>query len=606
MGVLGLSPQSTNETLASAQPAQEFPAGFAESFDASWQEGRLFGQSISHANARSAALDDYVDQVRKAGGNVESELSKKINLNGEYDDFDRLEAANAALASAKEKNSGITLQSMSDDGLENAAIAKSRAALERQRQIEQRGMTGYGRLGSVLGGLGAAATDPINIVGMAVAPEEGLGILATTLRWGAIAGANQAAIEAAASPYHEAVVPGYGATPEPARNIIGAALTGGIGGGGIKALGNVWSRLASGVWPRSVRDAGNVVASQAHTATTNVFLGAEGEAAHWEAMDFSLDAILNNKPINVDHIVTPDVLERSRQLIAGLEAERRMAMPIFDERSIRLTAEEAGLRDQDTRLAGELAQMPSGDIAAADRLNRLQAVDDQLSRTTELGERRALQARRDQILVDTTPEQLQAAAGPLEQRRVAETQRNQIAARLADINREREQIAMENLGARQPMLMGQTEPARLNGAIQQIAEVGGHIIGQDEASAIAEKISKLPSDLLSDAEKMIQVAPHQVAEGYQPFVDEDAIPHRPPAVAQLLQEAMSAPEMQTALRADLDRERMLGDVQVHMGTEDAPVTQSLDSFLNEIDNDRDAAAQIEACANPAPEPAEKV
>jgi hypothetical protein len=50
---------------------------------------------------------------------------------------------------------------------------------------------------------------------------------------------------------------------------------------------------------------------------------------------------------------------------------------------------------------------------------------------------------------------------------------------------------------------------------------------------------------------------------------------------------------------------MLGDVQVHMGTEDELKPQSLDSLLNEIDNQRAAADQIEACANPAPEPAEK-
>jgi hypothetical protein len=601
MGVLGLSPQSTNETLAGAQPAREFPAGFAESFDATWQEGRLFSQSISHANARSAALDDYIDQVRQAGGNIDAELAKQININGEYNDFDKLGAANTALATAKEKNAGIKLEPMTEDNLEQAAIAKSRAALEKQRQIELRGMTGYGRLGAVLGGLSAAAADPINIIGLAVAPAEGLGVLATALRWGAIAGVNQAAIEATASPYHEAVVPGYGAGPEPARAIVESAVTGGIGGGGLKLLGNVWSRVASGVWPRSVRDAGNTVASEAHTQSTNVFMGAEGEAAHWDAMNFSIDAILNAKPVNVEHIVTPDILERTRSLVAGLEAERRMAMPIFDERSIRLTSEEAGLRSQDTTLSDELGRMPAGDIAAADRLNRLQAVDEQLSRTTDLVERRALQQRRDQILVDTSPEELQRQAGPIEQRRVAETRRNQIAARLTDIEKEREQIAMENLGAKQPMLMGQTEPARLNSTIQQIAEVGGHIIDQDEASAIAEKIGRLEPDRLADAEKMIQVAPHQVAQGYQTFIDHDAIPRSNPAVDRMLQEAVSTPEMQTALRADLDRERMLGDVQVHMGTEDELKPQSLDSLLNDIDNQRAAADQIEACANPAPE-----
>jgi hypothetical protein len=606
MGVLGLSPQSTDESLAQARPAQEFPAGFTEAFDASWQEGRLFRQSISRDNARQTVLDDYDDRVRQAGGDVDAELHKLHRIGGEFTDADRLTAINRALIAAQEKDSKIDIHAMDDTAIELAAIAKSREALEVQQQIAARGMTGGGRAGGILGGLTAAAADPVNIAGMLFAPAEGLGVLQTGLRWGGIAGANQAAIEAAAAPYHEAVQPGYGAGPEAPRAILEAAVTGGVGGGALKIAANTWTRVLTGAWPRSVRDAGNVVSSQAHTVNSNIYNGAAGEAAHSEALKSAIDSVLAGRAINVENIITPEIETRSRSLIAGLEAERRLAMPIFDERSIRIAAEEAGLRARDVRLTGDLAAMPAGDVAAADRLNRLEAVDEQLARTTELGERRALEQRRDQILVDTTPEELRKRAGPIEQRRLAESERNQIAGRLDEIRREREQIAAENLGRVQPLLLGQTEPVRLYKAIADTAAAGGHIITPDEVRQIASRLVGLDPQMLADAEKMIQHAPHQVAQGYQRFVDHDAIPRSSPAVDKMLQQAVeTAPEMQAALRADLDRERAMGDVDVHMGTEDAPVKQSLDSLLDEIDNERIAADEIEACANPAPEPAEK-
>ena len=90
-------------------------------------------------------------------------------------------------------------------------------------------------------------------------------------------------------------------------------------------------------------------------------------------------------------------------------------------------------------LGTELEGLPAGDISAADRLNRLQAVNAQLENASpEM--RRALLQRRDQILVDTTPEALQAAAEPMARRQAIGAQQGRITGRLEEIAAERRQI----------------------------------------------------------------------------------------------------------------------------------------------------------------------
>jgi hypothetical protein len=131
------------------------------------------------------------------------------------------------------------------------------------------------------------------------------------------------------------------------------------------------------------------------------------------------------------------VLEAGRNLVEGLQSTAPMTLPIVDEKALRLTAEEAGLRDRAAELQTRLETLPAGDQAAAERLARVNAVDDQLKTASTAAERRVLSERRDELLADTTPEQLQVSAAPLEQRRVIEAEHTQIQARLGDIAAER-------------------------------------------------------------------------------------------------------------------------------------------------------------------------
>ena len=60
--------------------------------------------------------------------------------------------------------------------------------------------------------------------------------------------------------------------------------------------------------------------------------------------------------------------------------------------------------------------------------------------------------------------------------------------------------------------------------------------------------------------------------------------------------ARVAPALETIRRA-----RAEGDVPVHMGADEngKPITQSLDSLMEDVDNDRKAAEHLEGCINPA-------
>src|SRR6185437_10347332 len=143
---------------------------------------------------------------------------------------------------------------------------------------------------------------------------EGIGILASALKWGGIAAASQAAIEGVGAPFREQVQPGYLESGAPLLNIAEAGAGGAALGGVTRFLGNAWTRFKTGSWPTSVRDAGNVVESEANVANSNIFGGAEGEVAHRDALSASIDQILREQPVDVSRSITPEIEAASRDL----------------------------------------------------------------------------------------------------------------------------------------------------------------------------------------------------------------------------------------------------------------------------------------------------
>lgn len=582
------------------QEAHDLPTTFGETFGAAWSQNQLFSQDAFGENDRLSALGDYLDTIKQKTG---EDLAPTLDYGGAAGTgftsaASLLDQANERLAELKKKNPALELEPMTLDQLGQAGIDKRRQADANFADVMGRERGPGATVGAIAGGLAAGLADPINIVALPAAPEEGLGILANALRWAAIAGGTQAASEAIQAPYREEVQPGRLQSGEPLLNVAAAAGVGFLGAGVLRGLGNAWERVKTGAWPTSVRDAGNVVESEANIAGSNIYSGPEGEAAHRAALGKAIDNVLAGLPVRVDKIITPEIEARSRTIMARLEGERAVALPAFDERTIRLISEEAGLRQQHGELGTELEGLPQGDLSAADRLNRLQAVNAQLENASpEM--RRALLQRRDQILVDTTPEALQAAAGPIARRQALEAQQGRIAGRLEEIAAERRQIEAENLSSLPQAMIGQTMPVRaapleairsqaqlaraeadrlrstlglekqpelpfeqmaaegeaetahqaLASGVQQVARRSGYEMPGDEAREIVAKLLKATPAEAQDLTRDLQMSPRQVAEAPTRL----EVPAEPERVGVTpIKEA--TPELEQALRADLDRE----------------------------------------------------
>jgi hypothetical protein len=551
------------------------PSEIEENFNAAWSDGLLFSQSVARENARASVLSDYVSEIRqKTGQDMSNEMFPDVAGGGQIGvtNFDQ---ANARVATLKQDYPDLDLAPLSEDEIDRRALAKAQAAHRTYETLQAGEKTWEGSVGSFFGSAGSAFADPINILGMAVAPEaQGISVLSSALRWGALAGVSQAAIEFSSDQFKEQVQPGYQESGAPLQEIGGAFLGGAALGGGIKALGNAWTRVKTGAWPTSVRDAGNVIESEANVAQTNIFPGVEGEVAHREALVKTIDDILAGRPVDVSQHITPDFLERSQSLVEKLQGEQPMRLPVINQRAIELIAEQERLSTRDTELASTLEKLPPGDASAADRLNRLQAVEQQIAATNDIAEKRALNERRDQILVDTNPEALQAAAAPFEARRVAEAERTSISDRLDQIIAEHANLQASTLPQMQLPALGQRE--RIPGA-----------------------------------------KPEQLTLPLEPATAETVPPEAPRArvdttapqpalqTADEMAKTLTAPDHQDAIRADIDRARAMGDVQVPGMDENGNHTMlSVDKAMDQVDAYKKLAEQIQVCANPVQEAAE--
>lgn len=355
----------------------DLPSTFADTFGAAWTHGRLFEQSVSHENARMDALGDYIDDVKaKTGVNIGEQMDWTMSAPGVGDvtvpSGMLVDQASAAVKKLKEKNDTFDIAPIDDAELDKRAIEKSRKAGLDFADMAAREKTFGGKLGMFAGDIASAATDPINIAALPFAPETGsVGILAAALRWGAVAGLSQAAIEAAGAPYREAVTPGYLSSAEPLGNVASAALGGAVLGGGTKLLGNAWTRVKTGAWPTAIRDAGNLVENEANIANTNPFHpSAENEVAHRTALGNTIDDMLKGNAPDVDKAIPPE---------AWQSMEERLG-PLLDERNKAAVA----LRDAEAAVPGESPELPFQQSAAMEQaMGHMDAMADQITRLAQ-------------------------------------------------------------------------------------------------------------------------------------------------------------------------------------------------------------------------------
>lgn len=368
--------------LAARSSAPDLPATFSEGFETSWRDSRLFGQSIAESNARDEAILDHADEMsRKLGRNIGSDLV--------YPTEPTLFLGDTLLPQINDIASKNGLPPLTDDQINEMAIAKSRQARADAAAMSAREKTFGGSVGVFAGATAGGVTDPVNVLAFPLAAPAGAGIIGTSLAWAGIAGGTQTAIELLNAPYHEQVQPGYFQSGEPVKDILGAAVTGGVIGGGIKGLGAAWTRVKTGSWPRSIRDAGNVVESEANVLNTNPYPGVEGEAAHRTAMQQSIDALVAGRPVDVDNVVTPSILRAYEDRLA----------PVMDARAKATAAGESAitLERDSARLPATMERLSEQQLASIRDTARSVEVEAAAQTERLAGERQSVTAGRSAL-----------------------------------------------------------------------------------------------------------------------------------------------------------------------------------------------------------------
>src|SRR6516164_4655115 len=211
---------------------RDLPMTFGETFSAAWSRNTLFSQDYFGENDRMSALSDYTNKVKAmTGEDVAAQLDYGTYGGGMMPDSHALlRQANDKVNELKKKNPELELEPLSPEQFEANAVAKRKQADADFEETISRPRGAGATVGRVLGGLAAGAADPVNIAALAMAPEAGLGILASALRWGEISAVAAATGTALGAPYQEQVQPGYLASGQPLLDIGKQTAIGALGG----------------------------------------------------------------------------------------------------------------------------------------------------------------------------------------------------------------------------------------------------------------------------------------------------------------------------------------------------------------------------------------
>jgi hypothetical protein len=301
---------------------RDLPTTFGETFSAAWSRNTLFSQDYFGENDRWSALSDYTDKIKAmTGRDVAAELDYGT---GEFapDSHAMLAQVNSKVAELNKQNPALELDPLSPEQFEQNAVAKRRKADADFEQTIDRPRGPGATVGRWLGAGAAGVADPINLAALPIAPEAELGIVASAVRWGAITGAAGVAGTALAAPYREQVQPGYVAGGGPLAEIAEQAAFGAAGGAAfpiaravarpvVNRLADAWGRVRGQPWPTSVKDAGNIVSSQANINQSNIYPGIDGSAAHEQALAKTTNDILARRPVDVSQHITPELEARA-------------------------------------------------------------------------------------------------------------------------------------------------------------------------------------------------------------------------------------------------------------------------------------------------------
>lgn len=493
--------QRNEESALAPAPAEgtHLPATFEQTYGPAWQKGLLYSQSSSAHNARLSVLDDSLSDIKRRTG---QDLFG--DLDPEYPSFDDL---NAAIRERKTKDPRFDANEIGEDEITRRMVEKSNGALAEAAAMHNREKTAGGKFGEFLGGQAALITDPVNVLALPVAAPEGLGLLGAMAAWGAIGVGTAAVGEALSAPYKEQVTPGYLQTTEPLMNILETGLFTAGTAGLLKGAGNVWSRVRTGEWPRSVRDLGNVVDSENNVRTTNVLPGVEGEVAHREALTKTIDDIIAGRKVDVEPGTAGPFAAHEARIDVALGDAQAAAAGTLQARTERAAAA--------TEAAPELPFTPTATEAQAE-----------------------------------------------------------------------------------------VHKGTVADGVQALAKISDYEMPRAEAEQIAQKIIDAKTDgdagaILSE----VATRPRTVAE-FPPRPVREPEPVRALSPDQTMA-MLGTPEHEAALRADIDRARAAGDIQVPafdtngkaiLDAQGKPTFQSLDTAMKDVDDLKTVAEQIKACS----------
>lgn len=205
--------QNQYDKMAAPQPGEgtDLPPTFGESFQDAWQNGQMAVSGIKQANARSQAVNEYVDQIKAAGGDVDAAYAKQLAEAGNLGEDqmgnpvqpDLLDVANGVVAkmkaSADAPGKTLPFQPMTSGDIDNRAVQISQAAIGAHAATLAKPQTWGSWAGRVLGETASATVDPYNLPALAVLVE-GLGILGTAAAFGGVNAATQAAARSKTQP----------------------------------------------------------------------------------------------------------------------------------------------------------------------------------------------------------------------------------------------------------------------------------------------------------------------------------------------------------------------------------------------------------------------
>ena len=325
--------EQRNTAPALVSSGRDWPTTFGETFSAAWSRNTLFSQDYAGENDRMSALNDYLAKAKSmTGEDIGQQLDYRMPEGAAVSAQDLLRQANEKVSALKQKNPALELDPLTPDELSKNAVAKRRQADADFEETIDRPRGPGATVGRWLGGGAAGIADQINLAALPIAPAAELGIVASAVRWGEIAGVTGAAGTALAAPYREQVQPGYIASAQPLLEVGEQAAIGALGGAAFPAaraiarpalnqLAGAWDRVRGLPWPTSVKDAGNIVSSEANINQSNIYPGVNGSAAHEQALAKTTNDILAGRPVDVSQHITPE-LEASAAMPPATDAKR--------------------------------------------------------------------------------------------------------------------------------------------------------------------------------------------------------------------------------------------------------------------------------------------